>query len=210
MILYLVRHGESVFNLERRIQGQLNVELSSLGHRQSLALAEALKSQPIEALYCSPLRRAMETAQPIAHQLCLEIKTDDRLKEINAGIFQGLHWDEIERLHPVEAVRWRTQEPDFVIPGGESRRALMERARACFDSIRETGLRQVLIVAHGGTLAGALKSLLSVPAELNPFSFCNASISRLAWEKQVKVLSINEIEHLRAIELTTDISTGDL
>ncbi len=210
MIFILVRHGESVFNLERRIQGQLNVELSPLGRRQSVALADALNSQPIDALYCSPLRRAIETAQPIAERLHLDIKTDDRLKEINAGIFQGRHWEEIERLHPAEAVCWRAQEPDFVIPNGESRRALMDRARACFDSIRETGAKQVLIVSHGGTLAGALKSLLGVPAELNPFAFYNASISRLACDKQVKVLSINEIDHLRAIELTTDISTGDL
>ncbi len=210
MILYLVRHGESVFNLERRIQGQLNIELSPLGQRQALALAGALESQTFDALYCSPLRRGMETAQPIAERLHLEIKTDDRLKEINAGMFQGLHWEEIERLHPSEAVHWRAQEPDFVIPDGESRRALMQRARAAFEAIRETGARQVLVVSHGGTLAGALKSLLSVPVELNPFAFYNASISRLAWDKQVKVLSINEIDHLRTIELTTDISTGDL
>ena len=68
----------------------------------------------------------------------------------------------------------------------------------------------MLIVSHGGTLAGALKALLRVPAELNPFAFYNGAISRLVWDKQVKVLSINEIEHLKAIELTTDISTGDL
>ena len=128
MLLYLVRHGESVFNLERRIQGQLNVELSEFGHRQANAVADALAGQPIDAVFCSPLRRAMETAQPIAERLHLEINTDDRLKEINAGIFQGLHWSEIEKLHPAEAVRWKAQEPDFVIPGGESRRALMERA----------------------------------------------------------------------------------
>src|SRR5438309_697212 len=126
MLLYLVRHGESVCNLERRIQGQLNVEQSPLGHQQSLALADALESQPIDTLFCSPLRRAMETAQPIAERLQLQIKSDDRLKEINASMFQGLHWDEIERLHPAEAVRWKAQEPDFVIPQGESRRALMQ------------------------------------------------------------------------------------
>jgi broad specificity phosphatase PhoE len=130
MILYLVRHGESLFNAERRIQGQSDVELSPLGHRQTDAVAAELANLPINAIFASPLRRAMETAEPIAARLKLPIQTDNRLKEINAGMFQGLHWDEIEHLHPAEAVHWKAQQPDFVIPGGESRRQLMSRARA--------------------------------------------------------------------------------
>src|SRR5215831_9704928 len=102
MILYLVRHGESLFNHERRIQGQSDVELSPLGHRQSAAVAATFKDVSIDAIYASPLRRALETAQPIATQLGLEIRRDDRLKEINAGMFQGLLWSEIEHLHPDE------------------------------------------------------------------------------------------------------------
>jgi broad specificity phosphatase PhoE len=210
MILYLVRHGESLFNAERRIQGQSDVELSPLGHRQSDAVATELANLPINAIYVSPLRRAMETAEPIAARLKLTIQTDDRLKEINAGMFQELKWDEIEHLHPAEAVHWKAQEPDFVIPGGESRRQLMTRARAAFEAIRETGLPQVAIVSHGGTMAAALKSLLQVPADLNPFAFYNGSISRLAWDKQLKVLTINQLDHLRAVELITEASAGDL
>lgn len=210
MLLYLIRHGESLFNAERRIQGQSDVELSPLGHRQSDAVAAELANFPINAIYASPLRRAMETAQPIAKRLGLMIQTDDRLKEINAGMFQELKWDEIEHLHPAEAVHWKSQEPDFVIPGGESRRQLMARARTAFEAIRETGLPQVVIVSHGGTMAAALKSLLQVPAELNPFPFYNASISRLAWDKQLKVLTLNQLDHLRAVELITEASAGDL
>jgi 2,3-bisphosphoglycerate-dependent phosphoglycerate mutase len=210
MILYLVRHGESLFNHERRIQGQSDVELSPLGHQQSAAVAAAFKGVSIDALFSSPLRRAVETAQPIAAELRLTICLDDRLKEINAGMFQGLLWSEIEHLHPAEAARWKAQEHDFLIPGGESRRDLMTRGRACFEAIRETGFQKVVIVSHGGILAAALKSLLSIPAELNPFAFYNASISRLAWDKQVKILSINELDHLRAIEVISEASAGDL
>ena len=64
--------------------------------------------------------------------------------------------------------------------------------------------------AGGGILAAALKSLLAIPAEMNPFAFYNASISRLAWDKQVKVLSINELDHLKAIEVISEASAGDL
>src|SRR5262245_23356315 len=210
MILYLVRHGESLFNAERRIQGQSDVELSPLGHRQSDAVAAELASLPINAIFASPLRRAMETAEPIAKRLKLSIQTDDRLKEIHAGMFQELKWDEIEHPPPSEAVRWKAQEPNFVIPGGESRRQLMTRARAAFEAIRETRLPQVAIVSHGGTMAAALKSLLQVSAELNPFAFYNASISRLAWDKQLKVLTINQLDHLRTVELITEASAGAL
>ncbi|HEY2882394.1 MAG TPA: histidine phosphatase family protein [Pirellulales bacterium] len=210
MLLYLIRHGESLFNAEKRIQGQSDVELSPLGHRQAQALAAALAGKPIDAIFSSPLKRAYQTAEAIAAKLNLPVQTDDRLKEINAGMFQGLLWDEIVHLHPAEAAHWKAMEPDFVIPGGESRRTVGQRGRAAFEKIRETGLHQVVVVSHGGVMAGALKSLLAVPAELNPFAFYNASISRLAWDKQVKVLSINQLEHLAQIEVLSQASAGDL
>ncbi len=210
MILYLVRHGESLYNAERRIQGQSDVALSPLGLQQAGAIAAVLAKQPIDAIYASPLRRALETAQPLATALNLPIQLDDRLKEINAGIFQGLLWDEIEKQHPAEAVHWRAQEPDFVIPGGESRRALMQRGLACLSEIRERGQQHVVVVAHGGILSAATKAILNIAAELNPFVFYNASISRIAWHKQVKVLTINQLEHLHAADIATETSTGDL
>ncbi|HKD36255.1 MAG TPA: histidine phosphatase family protein, partial [Pirellulales bacterium] len=157
MLLYLVRHGQSLFNAERRIQGQVDVRLSPFGIRQSAALAAAFRSLPIEAIYSSPLARAIETAEPIADALRLAIHTDDRLKEINAGVFQGVLWSEIEQHSADLAVRWKQQDPDFVIPGGESRRQLAERGRAAFDAIKAAGNRQAIVVAHGGVLAGALK-----------------------------------------------------
>jgi probable phosphoglycerate mutase len=210
MLLYLVRHGQSLFNAERRIQGQFDVHLSPFGLRQSAALAAAFRSLPIEAIYASPLTRAMQTAEPIADALHLPITTDDRLKEINAGVFQGVLWSEIEEHSPDLAVRWREQDPDFEIPGGESRRALAERGRAAFDAIHATGHRQAIIVAHGGVLAGALKSLLGIPMELNPFSFYNASISRLGWDRRIKLLTFNQLDHLAAAGLAETDNTGDL
>src|SRR5580693_7632884 len=116
MLLYLIRHGQSLFNAEKRIQGQTDIALSPFGEKQSQALAAAFRGLPIDALYASPLRRAMQTAAPIADALKLEIRTDDRLKEINAGIFEGVGWDEIASHSPEAAARWQAQEPDFVIP----------------------------------------------------------------------------------------------
>jgi broad specificity phosphatase PhoE len=178
--------------------------------RQAEAIADALADEAIDAVFASPLRRAIETAEPIAARLGLEIRCDDRLKEIHAGIFQGLLWEEVESKYPDAARPWREQQPDFVIPGGESRRALMERGRSIFESIRETPIRRVVVVSHGGILAAALKAVLRIPAEINPFSLYNASISVLAWNERIKLLSLNQLDHLRARGLALEDMTGSV
>lgn len=210
MILYCVRHGESVYNAEGRIQGQTDVALSPLGQLQSMAVAEALAAIPIQCVFSSPLRRAAETARPVADRFALDIRLDDRLREIHAGIFQGLRWAEIEQSHPVEARQWLDQVPDFVIPGGESRRSLMVRGRAAFEHIREHPFCHVAVVAHGGILAAALKSLLQIPAELNPFSLANGSITVVRWDSKIKLISFNDTWHLRDLNHGRAGPTGGL
>jgi 2,3-bisphosphoglycerate-dependent phosphoglycerate mutase len=210
VLLFLIRHGESLYNIEGRIQGQSDVELSPLGLRQADAIAEFLAGASIDAVYSSPLRRAMQTAQPVAAPLGLSVQADDRLKELNAGVFQGLLWNEIEARFPNEFALWRGEQPDVAIPQGESRRDLMIRGAAALRSIRETPFRRVAVIAHGGILAAALKALLQIPAEVNPFNLYNASISRLAWDKSPKLLTLNELDHLRTAGLNREDSTGAL
>ena len=119
--------------------------------------------------------------------------------EINAGIFQGMDWQQIDAHYPSEAAEWRSQDPDFRIPQGESRRDLMLRARDALCAIRERGYRQVVVVAHGGSLSAAFKALLEIPAERNPFSLGNGSISTIVWDKDFKLLSLNETGHLHGV-----------
>lgn len=196
MKLYCVRHGETLYNLAGRIQGQSDSELSPRGARQCQAVAERLGALEIDAVIASPLVRALATAQLIAERLKLSVQIERRLTEINAGIFQGHAWEEIDRLFPTEAVQWRSQDPDYRIPDGESRRDIMLRTAEAFYAIREAGYRQAIVVAHGGSLSAAFKSLLSIPAERNPFSLANGSISTVQWEKDFKLLSLNETDHL--------------
>jgi broad specificity phosphatase PhoE len=197
MKLFCVRHGETLFNFAGRIQGQLDSQLSPLGRRQCQAVAEALGALAIDAVISSPLSRARESAQAIADQLKLSVEIEPRLMEINAGVFQGLSWDDIDQQFPAEAVRWRSQDPDYRIPAGESRRDLMARAREAFCAIRESGYRQAIVVAHGGSLSAAFKALLEIPATRNPFTLGNGSISTVVWEKDFKLLTLNETGHLR-------------
>ena len=199
MKLFCVRHGETFYNLEGRIQGQTNSRLSPLGQRQCEAVALRLVDQAIDAVVSSPLERAIDSAQVIADKVGVTLATDPRLMEINAGIFQGLTWPEINDRYAAEAARWKTQDPDFRIPQGESRRDVMLRAQAAFDAIRATGKRSVVVLGHGGSLSAALKSLLGIPAERNPFTLANGSITTLVWESEVRLLALNETAHLHGL-----------
>ena len=209
MIIYCVRHGESCYNAEGRLQGQSNTPLSALGLRQADSLADALRDKPIEAVYASPLRRAAQTAEPIARALGLSVVDDARLMEINVGIFQDSLHCEIADRFPAESAAWRASDPDYRIPGGESRRDLMIRGRAAFEAIRAAGHDQVVVVSHGGLFAAAFKALLDVPAGRNPFPLYNASISQLVWAGEPKLLTLNEVDHLRAAGCELISTRGD-
>jgi broad specificity phosphatase PhoE len=132
------------------------------------------------------------------------------LQEIHAGIFQKLRWDEIAIAHPADAARWKAHEPDFVIPGGESRRQLMSRGEAALRDIRAQPFAHVAVIAHGGILTAALKALLGIPAERNPFRLFNASISVLEWNDEPKLLTLNQIGHLCDLDDGVDLHSGDL
>ena len=200
MILYCVRHAESIYNSEGRIQGQSDPPLSADGRRQAEAIAAGFESISLDAIFASPLQRAHDSARPLAEASGLKIQLDPRLMELNAGVFQDKLWDDIEREFPEDAARWAEQDPDFTIPEGESRRDLMKRGHAALESIRDAGYARAAVVAHGGTLSAAFKSLLGIPAERNPLSLLNASISQLHWpdgQEHVRLVTLNQIEHLR-------------
>jgi broad specificity phosphatase PhoE len=210
MYLYLIRHGESRHNAVGRIQGHSDVRLSDLGRRQAAAAAELLVGKSIDVLHASPLRRARETAEIVAERLRLPIRFDDRLKEVNVGIFQDHLRSELESLYPEEFVRWKSEDFDYVIPGGESRRQLLKRGREVLHAIVETGLHGTAIVSHGRILMTVVKDLLGIPLEKPPFSLQNGSITTLSYDENDKTFSLvalDDVEHLRDVGLS---GSGDL
>jgi len=198
MIQHFIRHGESVYNAEGRIQGQSDVPLSDLGRKQGEAVAAAMAALPIEVVYSSPLRRAMETARVVAEPLGREIRTDPRLMEVNAGIFQDKLRSQLEELHAAELARWLSGDPDFVIPGGESRRALARRGCEAFESIHREGHSQVAVVAHGRLLVVALNALLDLPADEQLLALDNGSVTTISFDGpgRAELVSLNQVEHL--------------
>lgn len=239
MLLSCVRHGESTYNAENRVQGQCDIPLSDLGIRQSEAVAAALAAAssagpstagavadatvesgtssesaerrpwpPIELIWSSPLRRAMQTAEIIARRLNVPIVTDPRLKELDAGVFQGQLRRDLEALFPEEYARWLAGDLDFVIPQGESRRQLMARGTAVFREIAAGPQRHVVVVTHGGLLTAVLRAFFGSSRTLDPFALQNASITRLRLDSNgAELLELNRVEHLRDVGLA---GSGDL
>lgn len=209
MLLYLIRHGESTYNAEERIQGQSDVPLSELGRRQGQAVAEALATMPIEAVYSSPLCRASDTARPIADRHGLPVCTDPRLMELNVGVFANRLRSELADEYPTELAQWLGGDEDFVIPGGESRRQLTERGCEAIRSIVAMGHREAVIVTHGGLLSVTLRRLLNLVDPLPPFAIQNGSITRIAIDGngRFSLVALNEVEHLRDIGISRG---GDL
>lgn len=200
----LIRHGETAWNALRRWQGNAPVPLSEVGLAQARALGSYLAARQvsIDVLYSSPLVRARQTAQAIADTLGLPLRTDDRLREVDVGDWQGLSHDEVEAWDGERFAAHRADWYNVPTPNGESHRELQVRARAAFDDItaRHPG-GTIGIVSHGGTLGMLIESLLG-PIE-RP-SLCNTSITVLeqsapgaAW----RPVSIGLAPHLDGLSL---------
>jgi broad specificity phosphatase PhoE len=209
MILHCVRHGESTYNAEGRIQGQSDVPLSELGVRQGQAVAAALSQIPLDAIISSPLQRAYKTAEIAAETVGLEIRTDDRLKELNAGVFQDKLRSELQVLYPDELARWQSGDCQFVIPGGESRDDLKRRGIEVLRAIAEGNDQNVAVISHGRILITALKGLLGIPLDADPQSLRNGSITRIQWNGQdeARLVAIDEVGHMAHLGLA---GRGDL
>ena len=198
MILYLIRHGESTYNAEGRIQGQSDPELSELGRRQASAVARRLADEPIEAVYASPLRRASQTAELVAAARNIKLHFDRRLMEVDAGEFGDRMRDEVMRQFPGAIPQWRSGSLDFVFPGGESRKQLIERGQEAFLEIAKFNHEQVAVASHGGLLLAAMKAVLGLASDAPPRELDNASITQLRIEPdgRAELVDFNNVDHL--------------
>jgi 2,3-bisphosphoglycerate-dependent phosphoglycerate mutase len=180
--LLVIRHGETAWNAEHRIQGHLDIPLSPAGIRQAAYLAERLAGESIDAVYSSELARAWLTAVPFAARLGLEIVADTRLRERSFGVFEGLTLDEIAAQHPEAFRRWRERDPGWAIDGGESGRQLIDRVLAALHDIVERHRGQtVAVVTHGGVLDVVYRAARSLAWDApREHQMLNASINRLS------------------------------
>jgi probable phosphoglycerate mutase len=182
--LIVVRHGETHWNLAARIQGHSDSALTAAGEAQAAAIARRLAGEKFDRLIASDLGRALQTAQAIAARTGHEITVDSRLRERNFGVAEGLTYGEIDVQYPDVFSRVRETDPNYVIPGGESRQQLYERVRNVFESLaREASGGCIAVVCHGGVLASLYRHVHGIPLPVpHPIPIPNASYNALWYD----------------------------
>lgn len=179
-----IRHGETAWNVDARIQGHLDIPLNDTGLRQARQTARALAQEPVAAIYSSDLQRAWATAQAIAQSTGAPLTPVRDLRERCFGDFEGHTFKQVEEQAPEQALRWRKRDPDFAPAGGESLNTLRERIARTVNGIaaRHEG-EQIVLVAHGGVL-DILYRLATRQDDLRAprtWELGNAALNRLLW-----------------------------
>ena len=151
-LFYLVRHGETEWNAENRICGRSDVPLSEAGRRQAKSLAERLKTIPFEALYSSPLKRALETARLISESVGLEPILDERLVELDYGQWEGKTLAEIMKNDPRTFRAWDADPGQLAPPGGESGLEAQQRVVSFLDFLAAKHPQGHVLVAFHKTV----------------------------------------------------------
>ena len=178
-----IRHGETAWNVDTRIQGQLDIALNAAGRWQASRLAEVLKDEPIAAIYASDLARAWETAQYVGRSVDLEVIKEEALRERGFGDFEGKTFAEIEAQLPDQSLRWRRRDPDFAPVGGESLTALRERVVEATVRLAERHQGELIaLVAHGGVMDVLYRAATRLDIQApRTWTLGNAAINRLLW-----------------------------
>lgn len=197
--LIAVRHGETDFNADRRMQGHLDVPLSVTGRVQAQAAAARLADEPIDKIYSSDLQRALETARIIHEGREIELVTDLRLREFHMGTFQGMTLSEAREKHGDAWERFFIHDADFALPGGQSRnQKQVEIASFMEEVVRSQAGGRMLVVTHGGILIAMLRHVLGIPAShYFRVSIENTGIQRFRYKNETwQLVSWGEVDHL--------------
>lgn len=149
--LYLARHGQSDWNAANRFQGHIDRPLTDLGRTQAEALARELAATALEAIYSSPLRRALDTATAVAAGRDLEVVADDGLREVDVGSWAGLTRAKVEERFPAEFRRWVDGGDGW--EDGETYEQMSTRVLATTVAIADAHRSgEILVVSHGGPI----------------------------------------------------------
>lgn len=208
--LYVVRHGQTVDNLEDRIQGHTDSPLTELGVRQAEKVAERLSTEQFDAVYSSDLGRAVRTAQIIALPHSLSVRTTPLLRELHLGVAQGLTREQFRRAYPQECRLWESSPAIHRPPGGETVGSAIDR---CGEFLRQILAEhadgaKLAVIAHGGSLKGLLIAQFGLPISFfESMSVSNASLSILDVGERPRLRLYNDTCHLRGVEET--VSNAD-
>jgi len=195
-----IRHGETAWNADSRIQGQRDIGLNETGRWQARRVGEALATEAISAVYSSDLGRAEQTAESIAEVTGVPVIRTQGLRERRFGLFEGMTFDEIRENWPEHAQNWRRRIPEWQPPqGGESLIELRERVHRTMVELaaRHPG-EQIVVVAHGGVLDALYR--IATGQEVNSprtWELPNGAINRLLWTPEgFTLVGWSDTQHL--------------
>ena len=201
--IVLIRHGETAWNFERRLQGHLDIDLNEEGRRQARAMAAALAGEHFDVFVSSDLARAAETAKALGKATGQPLYMDGRLRERCYGGFEGLLYSEIAERYPREFAAWQGRDIDGTLPPGQNQG---ETFRQFYDRVIPAILgwaadnpgKSLALVAHGGVLECAYRAALGLALDTpRNFKVLNASVNRFTVQGGKLVLeSWGEVGHL--------------
>jgi broad specificity phosphatase PhoE len=199
--LILVRHGETERNSEARLQGgKSDIPLNEKGRKQAYCLGLALQSENLKAIYSSPLKRALDTAQAISVYHHLKVQTDPALAEIDMGFIDGLDLTEVKERQMDFWKRWRQEDYSIALPGGESLLQVQQRVwEAVQGIIRCHQEGSVVVVSHGISLQTIITAILGIPlSTFIRFQLGVASITILHIDdERTSLVMLNDTCHLK-------------
>jgi len=196
----LIRHGETDWNNETRLQGHTDIPLNARGRAQAERLRLAMQGESLDAIYSSDLQRALHTAQAVAQATGAPLSIDTALRERGFGCFEGLRYADIEARWPDDARRWRLREPGFGPSGGETLQAFYQRSLAAAERLAAAHPGgSIALVAHGGVLdtlyRAATRLALDAPrswrsgnAAINRLLYGNSGFTLVGWDDDAHLL----------------------
>ena len=201
-VLILIRHGETLWNTQLRMQGSLDSDLTPKGESQIKALGEWMKEIPFDYLYSSDTPRAHKTAEAISKFTGHNLNFDKRLREKNLGVFEGLTSDEAKERYPETFQQFKTAGASYVIDQGESTQQLLERSLDAIEEIRDRHPQKVaVVVTHGGVVRVLMKHVLGIPLDApTQFLISNTGIFRLVWREKWIVSEMGAVPHLEKVK----------
>ncbi len=201
MRIYLIRHGQTDWNIQGRIQGSHDIPLNETGLMQAKLLAEGMETRPVKKIFSSTLKRGMATAEALAGRQGVEIIPMPQLVEVEFGVWEGLTWKEIEESYPGEYRHWVMDPSHASPPGGESQKEISQRCKTAVNEIiRQTGGREdIAVVSHGATLACLVSVMLGPEEEDESMIVENSSITTVHYSPLTEIFTVlekNDISHL--------------
>lgn len=198
--LYLVRHGESEWNILKKVQGQKDVNLTKKGEQQAEKIANRLYNENIDIIYSSDLKRAFETAKKIGDKLKLNVNPDKSFREINFGIWEGISTKELTDNYSKEHLLWMKKPHKLKLEGAETLEELQNRTIKGVNRISKLNPnKNILIVSHSAAIKTIILGLLDMDISYyNKMSLNNVSLSIIEFRDYNNVLKLfNDTCHLR-------------